>query len=201
MAPMATPTRAAATPRVARGPSRAPTRRAMVAGVALVATRARDDADDARARAATTTDDARRRAEETMATLREDVATRQYFVTGELTEAIFARDCRFVDPTTDVRGLERYLRAVRALFDERRSSARLIGDLRLVDATTIEGDYRAEGYLKLPWNPRVPPYEGHITWKLRPNDGSADAGLIVEQRQTWSISGGEALRETFTPGR
>jgi|TARA_B110000003_G_scaffold210171_1_gene209126 hypothetical protein len=173
----------------------------MVAGVALVATRARDDADDARARAATTTDDARRRAEETMATLREDVATRQYFVTGELTEAIFARDCRFVDPTTDVRGLERYLRAVRALFDERRSSVRLIGDLRLVDATTIEGDYRAEGYLKLPWNPRVPPYEGHITWKLRPNDGSADAGLIVEQRQTWSISGGEALRETFTPGR
>ena len=146
-------------------------------------------------------DDARRRAEETMATLREDVATRQYFVTGELTEAIFARDCRFVDPTTDVRGLERYLRAVRALFDERRSSVRLIGDLRLVDATTIEGDYRAEGYLKLPWNPRVPPYEGHITWKLRPNDGSADAGLIVEQRQTWSISGGEALRETFTPGR
>ena len=197
MAPMATPTRAAATPRVARGPSRAPTRRAMVAGVALVATRARADAADARARGG----GGGRRAEETVATLREDVATRQYFVTGELTEAIFARDCRFVDPTTDVRGLERYLRAVRALFDERRSSVRLIGDLRLVDATTIEGDYRAEGYLKLPWNPRVPPYEGHITWKLRPNDGSADAGLIVEQRQTWSISGGEALRETFTPGR
>lgn len=195
---MTTTTIARAASTAARAaPRERATRRRLVAGVALVATRVRRD--DASARESAASD--LTRAEEIVATLREDVATRQYFVTGELTEAIFARDCRFVDPTTDVRGLERYLRAVRALFDERRSSVRLIGDLRLVDATTIEGDYRAEGYLKLPWNPRVPPYEGHITWKLRPNDGSADAGLIVEQRQTWSISGGEALRETFTPGR
>lgn len=195
---MTTTTIARAASTAARAaPRERATRRRLVAGVALVATRVRRD--DASARESAASD--LTSAEEIVATLREDVATRQYFVTGELTEAIFARDCRFVDPTTDVRGLERYLRAVRALFDERRSSVRLIGDLRLVDATTIEGDYRAEGYLKLPWNPRVPPYEGHITWKLRPNDGSADAGLIVEQRQTWSISGGEALRETFTPGR
>jgi len=195
---MTTTTIARAASTAARAaPRERATRRRLVAGVALVATRVRRD--DASARESAASD--LTRAEEIVATLREDVATRQYFVTGELTEAIFASDCRFVDPTTDVRGLERYLRAVRALFDERRSSVRLIGDLRVVDATTIEGDYAAEGYLKLPWNPRVPRYEGHITWKLRPNDGSADAGLIVEQRQTWSISGGEALRETFTPGR
>ena len=65
----------------------------------------------------------------------------------------------------------------------------------------IEGDYRAEGYLKLPWNPRVPPYEGHIVWTIQPDDGSERAGLIVEQRQTWNISSAEALRETFTPSR
>ena len=195
---MTTTTIARAASTAARAaPRERATRRRVVAGVALVATRVRRD--DASARESAASD--LTSAEEIVATLREDVATRQYFVTGELTEAIFASDCRFVDPTTDVRGLERYLRAVRALFDERRSSVRLIGDLRVVDATTIEGDYAAEGYLKLPWNPRVPRYEGHITWKLRPNDGSADAGLIVEQRQTWSISGGEALRETFTPGR
>ena len=195
---MTTTTIARAASTAARAaPRERATRRRLVAGVALVATRVRRD--DASARESAASD--LTSAEEIVATLREDVATRQYFVTCELTEAIFASDCRFVDPTTDVRGLERYLRAVRALFDERRSSVRLIGDLRVVDATTIEGDYAAEGYLKLPWNPRVPRYEGHITWKLRPNDGSADAGLIVEQRQTWSISGGEALRETFTPGR
>ena len=135
---MTTTTIARAASTAARAaPRERATRRRLVAGVALVATRVRRD--DASARESAASD--LTSAEEIVATLREDVATRQYFVTGELTEAIFASDCRFVDPTTDVRGLERYLRAVRALFDERRSSVRLIGDLRLVDATTIEGDY------------------------------------------------------------
>jgi hypothetical protein len=132
-------------------------------------------------------------------TLTRDVAVRRYFVTGDLTEEIFANDCRFIDPTTNVVGLARYLRALRALFDPARSDVALVGELRRTSPNTIEGDYRAEGYLKLPWNPRVPPYEGHIVWTIHPDDGSERAGLIVEQRQTWNISGAEALRETFTP--
>lgn len=132
-------------------------------------------------------------------TLTRDVAVRRYFVTGDLTEEIFANDCRFIDPTTNVVGLSRYLRALRALFDPARSDVALVGELRRTSPNTIEGDYRAEGYLKLPWNPRVPPYEGHIVWTIHPDDGSERAGLIVEQRQTWNISGAEALRETFTP--
>ena len=64
----------------------------------------------------------------------------------------------------------------------------LVGALRRTAPNVIEGDYRAEGYLKLPWNPRVPPYEGHIVWTIQPDDGSERAGLIVEQRQTWNIS-------------
>ena len=134
-------------------------------------------------------------------TLTRDVAERRYFVTGDLTEEIFADDCRFIDPTTKVTGLSRYLRALRALFDPSRSEVELVGALRRTAPNVIEGDYRAEGYLKLPWNPRVPPYEGHIVWTIQPDDGSERAGLIVEQRQTWNISSADALRETFTPSR
>lgn len=132
-------------------------------------------------------------------TLTNDIAVNQYFVTGKLTEEIFADDCRFIDPTTNVKGLSRYLRALSVLFDPERSRVELVGELRRTSRDVIEGDYIAEGYLKLPWKPKVPRYEGHIVWTIHPDDGSPRAGLIVEQRQTWSISGGEALMETFTP--
>ena len=132
-------------------------------------------------------------------TLANDISVNQYFVTGKLTEEIFADDCRFIDPTTNVKGLSRYLRALSTLFDPERSRVELVGELRRTSRDVIEGDYVAEGYLKLPWKPKVPRYEGHIVWTVQPDDGSPRAGLIVEQRQTWSISGGEALMETFTP--
>ena len=139
-------------------------------------------------------------AERYVETLSNDLENKRYFFTGDLTTEIFADDCRFIDPTTNVKGVERYLRAVRVLFDDARSSVRLLGPLRLTSPTTIEGDYVAEGYLKLPWNPKVPAYEGHIVWTIAPFDeASPNAGLIVEQRQTWSVSGNKALLETFTP--
>lgn len=57
----------------------------------------------------------------------------------------------------------------------------------------IEATWTLGGYLRLPWTPRVEPFEGKSVYLL-----NAD-GLIAEQRQTWSISPAEALRETFTP--
>lgn len=141
--------------------------------------------------------------DEFVATLTADVRDRQYFVTGRLTEEIFADDCRFVDPTTDVVGLSRYLTALAFLFDPARSSVRLLGELSSSElpggGLEIVGKYRAQGYLRLPWNPKVAPYEGRIVWTVQGDDGSPNAGLIVRQTQTWSVSGLEALRETFTP--
>lgn len=141
--------------------------------------------------------------DEFVATLTADVRDRQYFVTGRLTEEIFADDCRFVDPTTDVLGLSRYLTALAFLFDPARSSVQLLGELSSSELPSggleIVGRYRAQGYLRLPWNPKVAPYEGRIVWTVQGDDGSPNAGLIVKQTQTWSVSGLEALRETFTP--
>ena len=117
----------------------------------------------------------------------------QYFVTGDLTPEIFADDCRFKDPTNDVVGLARYIKALGLLFDASYSAVRLL-DIKVTGEHTIEATWTLGGYLKFPWHPRVEPFEGKTIYTL-----SATDGLIVLQDQTWSISGAEALRETFTP--
>lgn len=111
----------------------------------------------------------------------------QYFVTDDLTPEIFADDCRFKDPTNDVRGLSRYLTALGILFDANYSRVQLL-DIQVTQPYTIEAKWTLGGYL----NPRVVPFK--TVYSL-----SKENGLIEMQDQTWSISGAEALRETFTP--
>lgn len=118
----------------------------------------------------------------------------QYFVTGDLTPEIFADDCRFKDPTNDVVGLARYVKALGLLFDASYSAVRL-QDIKVTSAHSIEANWTLGGYLKFPWHPRVEPFEGKTVYTLSPENGN----LIILQDQTWSISGAEALRETFTP--
>ncbi|KAG7667161.1 hypothetical protein Ndes2526B_g04334 [Nannochloris sp. 'desiccata'] len=117
----------------------------------------------------------------------------QYFVTGDLTPEIFADDCRFKDPTNDVRGLSRYLTALGILFDANYSRVQLL-DIQVTGPYTIEATWTLGGYLRFPWHPRVAPFEGKTLYSL-----SKENGLIEVQDQTWSISGIEALRESFTP--
>ncbi|PNH01306.1 hypothetical protein TSOC_012820 [Tetrabaena socialis] len=58
---------------------------------------------------------------------------------------------------------------------------------------TVEADWLLGGYLAFPWNPRVEPFQGHTVYTL------GESGLVAEQRQTWSISAGKALADSFTP--
>jgi hypothetical protein len=117
----------------------------------------------------------------------------QYFVTGDLTPEIFADDCRFKDPTNDVKGLSRYITALGILFDANYSRVQLL-DIQVTGPNTIEAKWTLGGYLKFPWHPRVAPFEGKTVYSM-----SKENGLIEMQDQTWSISGAEALKETFTP--
>ncbi|GIL90152.1 hypothetical protein Vretimale_16354 [Volvox reticuliferus] len=131
-------------------------------------------------------------AEEVAEVLRRDLAEGQYFVTGNLTREVFADDCRFIDPANDVTGLSKYLTALGVLFDPHYSKVELL-DIRVAGPRTVEADWRLGGYLLFPWNPRVEPFTGHTVYTLN------DEGLVLEQRQTWSISATTALIESFTP--
>ena len=48
------------------------------------------------------------------------------YITGKLTPGIYTKDCTFVDPTTNVQGVETYSKAVASLFDKDDSRADLI---------------------------------------------------------------------------
>jgi len=117
-----------------------------------------------------------------------------YFVrSSAMPVAVFADNCRFKDPTTDVIGLSRYLAALDVLFDPETSAVTLLS-AEVVAPRRILARWTLGGRLKLPWRPRVPPFEGTATYTLN------EEGLVIEQRETWDISAAEALRETFTPG-
>lgn len=105
---------------------------------------------------------------------------------------MFADDCRFRDPTNDIRGLSRYVKALGLLFDASHSAVRL-RSIRVTAPDTIEAEWHLGGYLKFPWHPRVEPFTGRTTYTLN------DEGLVAFQDQTWDVSAFEALRESFTP--
>ena len=71
-------------------------------------------------------------------------------------------------------------------------------DVRVVavgGAAAIEATYVASGELKLPWRPRISPWEGKITYALDP-----ETGIIVGQTDVWNITRFDAIRQSFTPG-
>lgn len=122
-----------------------------------------------------------------------DLSEGQYFVTGNLTREVFDDRCRFVDPTNDVVGLSRYLTALGLLFDPATSEV-TVRSVEVTSPTTIESVGTLEGYLRFPWHPKVDKYTYSMTHRVDP-----ETGLIVEQSQTWDISGAKAIAETFTP--
>ena len=140
------------------------------------------------------------RIQEIMEVLREDFVTRQYYVTGRLSSSIFASNCQFTDPTTDVQGRERYSKAVASLFSPSASKAGkpahgdsqvihpnlsmtaqaccLQADLISMKQTgdsSIELRWRFEAALNVPGRPRIKPYLGTTNYTV------GDNGKIIRQ--------------------
>jgi len=126
--------------------------------------------------------------------LENDLKNGKYILTGMLTSSIFDDNARFVDPNNAVDGLSRYQTALSLLFRPELSELSNV-KVAVTGARIIEVDYVASGTLKLPWRPRIEPWQGHIVYTLN-NDG-----LIASQVDTWNITRFDAIRQTFTPGR
>ncbi|XP_024402350.1 uncharacterized protein [Physcomitrium patens] len=120
-----------------------------------------------------------------------DIRKGQYYVTGNLTPSIYRDNCKFTDPTTVVTGVNKYVAAVRLLFDPDLSQQELLS-IDVTGPRTIEVNWRLGGYLKLPWKPHITPYEGSTRYTL------GDDGLIESHDETWNISLLTALLELFT---
>lgn len=123
-----------------------------------------------------------------------DINKGQYYVTGNMTKEIYKNNCRFRDPTTDLVGLDKYISAVKFLFDPNSSKQELLS-ISVIDPHTIEAKWRLEGYLKFPWNPHIEPYEGSTRYVLD------DSGLITSHEETWDISVWTAIKEFLLPSQ
>eukprot|EP00238_Polyblepharides_amylifera_P009049 CAMPEP_0196586706 /NCGR_PEP_ID=MMETSP1081-20130531/55295_1 /TAXON_ID=36882 /ORGANISM="Pyramimonas amylifera, Strain CCMP720" /LENGTH=234 /DNA_ID=CAMNT_0041908677 /DNA_START=121 /DNA_END=822 /DNA_ORIENTATION=+ len=110
--------------------------------------------------------------------LEDDLAVGQYFITGNLTKEIFADDCRFKDPTNDIVGLARYVKALGILFDPDNSSVEL-RSIEVVGDRTIQATWTLGGTLKLPWKPVIDRIQGQTIYTLN------ESGLIQVQEQVW----------------
>mmetsp|Transcript_18697 Transcript_18697/g.24679 ORF Transcript_18697/g.24679 Transcript_18697/m.24679 type:complete len:239 (-) Transcript_18697:376-1092(-) len=124
--------------------------------------------------------------------IEQDFKEGKYFVTGKLTESIYKDDCLFIDPTTRVNSLEKYVKACEVLFDPENSQVDLLS-LEIVDETHLFAEWRLGGYLKFPWNPYVPPFTGTTLYTLD------NSGLISKHEETWSISALDAVKYTVQP--
>ncbi|KAJ7527259.1 hypothetical protein O6H91_16G045100 [Diphasiastrum complanatum] len=121
-----------------------------------------------------------------------DIKIGQYYVTGKLTRNIYNNHCRFIDPTTNVEGLDKYIDAVTQLFDPKASKQQLLS-IEVTSPKTIMAHWRLGGFLKFPWRPLIRPYEGTTRY------GLDDQGLIISHDETWNISLLTAFLEFLTP--
>ncbi len=79
---------------------------------------------------------------------------------GDISTEIFRDDCEFTDPTNTVSSLSKYQKAHIILFNPDQSFVELVQPLEIdVPKREITGRIRSGGVLKLPWNPRISPYE------------------------------------------
>eukprot|EP00897_Mesotaenium_endlicherianum_P001101 jgi/Mesen1/10992/ME000097S10568 len=130
--------------------------------------------------------------------LRADYEQRAYFITGNITEALYSEDCFFGDPTVSFTGLQRWRRNIRLLvpFFEEPSVA-----LHSIVAQDEEGggrafvtQWRLRTYLKFPWRPLID-IDGSTKHSL--DETNTKASAVVRHVESWGVSAIEALGQMF----
>ncbi len=166
---------------------------------------------------------AARSAQDLVPLVQHDFQESQYYITGRLTKDIFASDCVFKDPTTNVKGPEKYSKAVAALFDPNSSRADLIsikvstcqaalvnqacnwsGPYIFEQELTLLSLYQAIGSdtIELKWR-----FEATLNFptspKIKPYTGTTiyhiTDGLIDKHTESWDISALDAFISVFLP--
>lgn len=112
--------------------------------------------------------------------LESDLTKGRYILTGALTPSIFADDCSFQDPNNAVTGLSKYRKALSFLFEPSQSTLENVRVTVSAAGDCVFADYTASGVLKLPWHPRIDPWEGHIVYSFN------EDGLIASQVDVWN---------------
>ncbi|GAB5358509.1 hypothetical protein AAMO2058_000464300 [Amorphochlora amoebiformis] len=120
--------------------------------------------------------------EEVRDILQEDYAIRRSFVTGDISEEIYADNCKFTDPFQVTNGIETYMKAVKVLFNQEESKFRLVEPMSINKDGKILAKWEAEFVTKVPFTLKFAPYSGTTTLTVN------DDGLVVDHFETWNSS-------------
>lgn len=121
-----------------------------------------------------------------------------YYITGRLNQTIYRDDCLFdgPDPDMPVKGLAKYVKASKDLFDYDASCAQLL-ELKLVDDSNkkvVQARWKLQNcVLRLPWRPMLPTWTGTTTYHLD------EDSLIYHHEEAWDLSVLEAFCRTVSP--
>merc|ERR1712003_191839 len=106
--------------------------------------------------------------------LRDALRRDMYTVTGKVPDQVFADDCRFINPLSDVTGLERYCTALKSVFDPEKSRVKLDNIYVAPGGREIRAVVTTEGTLQLaktlPWLGKIKPRKVELSWTLNDDD-------------------------------
>ncbi|KAI0498006.1 hypothetical protein KFK09_021247 [Dendrobium nobile] len=122
--------------------------------------------------------------------------SRAYFLTGNFTSNIYAKDCLFEDPTIKFIGKDQYSQNLDLLvpFYDRPSLVLQKIEKGCNNGTNcIIAKWKLRTYLKFPWRPFIS-ILGTTTYDLN------EEFKIVKHSESWNISPLEAIGQIFTTG-
>lgn len=133
--------------------------------------------------------------------IRADFSLRAYFVTGVLSDGIYAEDCYFGDPTIAFTGRELWKRNLALLVPFLEEPSIELQALDVVDLSNssrgalLKARWVLRTGLRLPWRPYVV-VNGSTEYELV----APENNRIVRHVEAWDVDGWEALALLFRPG-
>ncbi|KAL0034678.1 hypothetical protein WJX77_002009 [Trebouxia sp. C0004] len=132
-----------------------------------------------------------------LACIREDFDKRAYFITGDISDAIYDSNCYFADPTVRFSGLTKWKGNLKLLVpflvEPEIQLTRLESQQGAQLVPLLQAEWTLQTYLKLPWRPFINVI-GATEYSL-----NAEANQIVRHIESWNITPLQAIKQIFTP--
>ncbi|KAL0051668.1 hypothetical protein WJX82_000012 [Trebouxia sp. C0006] len=133
-----------------------------------------------------------------LAYIREDFGKRAYFITGDISDAIYDSNCYFADPTVRFSGLAKWKGNLKLLvpflIEPKIQLTKLESQEQgAQQAPLLQAHWTLQTYLKLPWRPFIDVI-GATEYSL-----NAEANQIVRHIESWNITPLQAIKQIFTP--
>lgn len=130
--------------------------------------------------------------------IEQDFKEKKYFITGDISDVIYADDCYFEDPTVRFSGLAKWKANLKLLvpflIEPNINLTHLAGqEQQQGQPQSLKAHWTLQTTLKLPWRPYIDVI-GATDYIL-----NAEANQVVRHIESWNITPVQAIKQIFTP--